>query len=108
MKIDYKKLTNDLIKAKEAAEKAVKGEDGGSANLDCMTIALKGAREEKVIQAVRKAGLYTRGRRVWIGTRYFISQPIGAQGNDRVRQVDAMCKVMQEAGYDVLKYEQMD
>lgn len=108
MKIDYKKLTEDLINAKEAAKEAIIGEDGGTANLDSMTIALPGAREEKVIQAVKDAGLYTRGRRQWIGTRYFISPPIGSQGNDRVRQVEAMCKVMREAGYDILMYQQMD
>lgn len=108
MKVDYKKLTEDLIKAKEAAKEAVRGEDGGTANLDSMTIALPGAREEKVIQAEKDAGLYTRGRRQWIGTRYFISVPIAAQGNDRCRQVEAMCKVMREAGYDILMYEQAD
>lgn len=108
MKLDYKKLTEDLIKAKEAAKKAVMGEDGGTANLDSMTIALPGVREEKVIQAVKDAGLYTRGRRKWIGTRYFISIPIAAQGNDGCRQVDAMCEVMQKQGYDVLAYHQID
>lgn len=47
MKIDYKKLTEDLLKAKEAAKKAVKGEDGGTANLDSMTIALPGSERRK-------------------------------------------------------------
>ena len=61
-----------------------------------------------VIQAVKDAGLYTRGRRKWIGTRYFISIPIAAQGNDGCRQVDAMCEVMQKQGYDVLAYHQID
>lgn len=106
--MNYKKLTEDLIKAREAAEKAVKGEDGGSANMDCMTISLKGAREEKVIQAVEAAGLYTRGRTQWIGVRYFISVPVAAQENDRCRQVGAMCKVMREQGYDVLEFEKAD
>lgn len=108
MKMNYKKLTNDLIKAKEMAEKAVMGEDGGTANLDRMALAFPYAREEKVKQAVMDAGLYTRGKQRWLGSRYFISIPVPAQGNDRCRQVDAMCKVMQEQGYDVLKFEQMD
>ncbi|ADZ84477.1 hypothetical protein [Cellulosilyticum lentocellum] len=106
--IDYKKLTDDLVKAREAAEKAVTGEDGGTANLDSLTLKLKGYREVKVIEAVKAAGLYTRGKREWIGTRYFIGPPVGAQGNDRVRQVEAMYKVMEDLGYDVLMFCQMD
>lgn len=106
--MDYEKLTKDLIKAREAAQKAVKGEDGGTANFDCMTLALKGTREERVIQAVEAAGLRTFGKTQWIGVRYFINPPIGAQGNDRCRQVKEMCRVMQELEYDVLEFEKAD
>lgn len=106
--IDYEKLTKDLIKAREAAEEVAEGEDGGTANLDCMTLKLKGYREQKVIEAVKAAGLYTRGKRNWIGTRYFISPPKSGQGNARVRQVRAMCRAMDKLGYDVLMFEQMD
>lgn len=108
MKIDYEKLTEDLIKARLAAEEAAKGEDGGTANLDTMTIKLPRARENKVIEAVKKAGLYTRGKTEWIGTRYFIPSPRCGQGNSRNRAVEAMKEVMREAGWDVLIYYQMD
>ncbi|MSU01808.1 hypothetical protein [Tissierella pigra] len=108
MKIDYEKLTEDLIQARLAAEEAAKGEDGGTANLDTMTIKLPRANEKKVIEAVKVAGLYTRGRREWIGPRYFISPPACGQGNSRNRAVEAMAKVMGEAGYEVLVYYQMD
>lgn len=108
MAIDYKKLTDDLIKARIAAEEAAKGEDGGTANLDTMTIALPKAKENKVIEAVKKAGLYTSGKTNWIGPRYFISPPKCGQGNSRNRAVEAMTKVMREAGWDVLIYYQMD
>ncbi len=108
MKIDYKKLTEDLIKARLAAEKAAEGEDGGTANLDTMTIKLPRAREKKVVEAVKKAGLYTSGRSEWIGPRFFISPPKCGQGNSRNRAVEAMAKVMREAGYDVLVYYKMD
>lgn len=108
MATDYKKLTEDLIKARCFAEKAAKGEDGGTANLDTMTIKLPRAKENKVIEAVKKAGLYTRGRREWLGARFFISPPGGGQGNARNRAVEAMTKVMREAGWDVLTYCQMD
>lgn len=108
MATDYKKLTEDLIKARLAAEEAANGEDGGTANLDTMTIKLPRANEKKVIEAVRAAGLYTRGRREWIGPRFFISPPPCGQGDSRVRATRAMANVMREAGWDVLMYEQMD
>lgn len=108
MATDYKKLTEDLIKAKQAAEEAAKGEDGGTANLDTMTIELPRARETKVIEAVKQAGLYTSGRVEWFGTKYFIRPPRCGQGNSRNRAVEAMAKVMREAGYRVLTYYQMD
>ncbi|SCG82682.1 hypothetical protein DW1_1109 [Proteiniborus sp. DW1] len=108
MAIDYKKLTEDLIMAKQAAEEAAKGEDGGTANLDTMTIKLPRANENKVIEAVKKAGLYTRGKSEWIGPRFFISPPKCGQGNSRNRAVEAMAKVMREAGWGILVYYQMD
>ncbi len=107
MKYDYKKLTEDLKRAKEAGMIASKGEDGGTANLDRVTLRLPGAREQKVIEAFEAAGLYTSGRTEWIGLRYFINGP-GGQGNSRVRANEAMRKVLEEAGYNVLIYHQMD
>lgn len=108
MPIDYKKLTKDLIKAKEAAIEAAKGDDGGSANLDEVTIRIPKAREDKVIAAVNEAGLYTLGRKEWIGPCYFISPPACGQGNSRYRAVQAMDKVLQEAGWSTLIYHRMD
>lgn len=108
MSFNYEKFTNDLIEAKEKALKAVVGDDGGSANLDCLAISLPRLKEEKVIEAVKKAGLWTSGRRNWIGKRYFISSPHGSQGNDNTKQIEAMRDYLKEKGYDVLIYYQMD
>lgn len=107
MATDYKKLTEDLIRARLAAEEAAKGEDGGTANLDTMTISLPHARENKVIGAVEKAGLSC-SKIDWLGPRYFIYPPKCGQGNSRNRAVEAMKKVMNEASWDVLTYYQMD
>jgi hypothetical protein len=106
--INYKKLTADLIKAKEAAIEAGKGEDGGTVNIDCMTISIPRANEKKVIEAVAAAGLHTSGRQNWIGPRFFIDPPACGMGNSRVRATEAMAKVMREAGWDVLMYCKMD
>lgn len=108
MAFDYKKLTQDLTEAKEEALKAVIGDDGGSANLDCLALSLPRLREERVIEAVKKAGLFTKGKTDWIGKRYFIRAPHGSQGNDNTRQIEAMSDCLKEKGYDVLIFYQMD
>ena len=107
MAIDYKKLTADLIKAKAAAEEAGKGEDGGTANLDTMTISLPRAREDKALASIKAAGLYA-VKHNWIGVRYFIYPPKCGQGNSRVRATEAMRDVMRDAGWDVLMFCKMD
>lgn len=107
MAVDYEKLTEDLIKARLAAEEAAKGDDGGTANLDTMTIKISRANEQKVIEATKKAGL-SAWKDNWLGLRYFIYPPVCGQGNSRYRAVQAMSKIMEEAGYDVLIYYQMD
>lgn len=106
--MDYKKLTEDLIEARLAAEEAAMGEDGGTANRDTMTLRLPRANEKRVIEAVKAAGLRTRGRNQWIGPCYFIGPPACGQGNSRVRATRAMEKVMEGAVYNVLMYSQMD
>lgn len=107
MATDYKKLTEDLIQARLAAEKAAKGDDGGSANLDTMTIKLLNAREKKVVDAISKAGLRC-AKTDWLGPRYFIYPSKCGQGNSRNRAVEAMTEVMEKAGWDVLIFYQMD
>jgi len=106
--MDYKKLTEDLIKAKQAAIEAAEGDDGGSANLDAMTLRVPYTRESKVVEAIKEAGLFCRGRSEWIGPYYFIQPPKCGQGDSRYRAVTAMAKAMEQAGYSVLVYHQMD
>lgn len=108
MAFDYKKLTEDLKEAKEAALNVVTRDDGGSANLDCLALSLPRLKEEKVVKAIKEAGLYTRGKSNWIGMRYFIHAPHGSQGNDNTRQIEAMRKCLSEKGYDVLIFYKMD
>lgn len=105
--MDYYKLTEDLIKARLAAEDAAKGEDGGSANLDTVTIKLLRSREDKVKDAAKLAGL-SASKINWLGPRYFIHPPACGQGNSRVRSTRAMKKVLEELGYEVLMYERVD
>jgi hypothetical protein len=106
-KMNYKKLQETLIKAKMAAIKAAKGDDGGTANLDTVTISLPRAREEKVIRAAADVGIHV-SKSNWLGVRYFIYPPACGQGNARVRATEAMEKMLKEAGYDTLMYCRMD
>ena len=104
----YDKLVKDLIEAREASIEAGKSEDGGTANLDSVFLRLPHWREKMVIEAIKRAGLYCRGKTQWIGTGYMIS-PVGCgQGNSRARAMKAMKSVLDDKGYDVLGYYKMD
>lgn len=106
--MDYKKLQDTLKKAREASIEAGKGEDGGTANLDCVFLRLPHARGDKVLEAIRNAGLYCRKKTKWMGVGYMIS-PVGCGiANSRARAMEAMKKVLEDNGYDVTGYYQMD
>jgi hypothetical protein len=106
--MDYQKLKNSLIKAREASIEAGKGEDGGTANRDCVFLRLPRAREEKVLATIKGAGLYCRCKSRWIGNGYMIHPAGSGQGNSRARAVEVMKKVLEDDGWDVLGYYQMD
>lgn len=97
--MDYKKLTEDLKQAKELARIASQGEDGGTANLDSFVLRLPRVRESKVLEAIKEAGCYCRGKTDWFGACYFISCGYGGQGNAQTRAVTAMEKLMTKQGY---------
>lgn len=107
MAINYLKLTDDLIKAKNACMESAKGEDGGSANLDTLYLSIPRAREEKVIEAIKHAGLHGK-KTAYYGTKYFI-YPVGVgQGNSRYRGVQAMKRIMASEGWDVNVFYKTD
>ncbi|BCJ86467.1 hypothetical protein [Effusibacillus dendaii] len=109
MKVDYEKLVTDLKNANEKAViEAEKYDDGGSANLDRVFLRIPGARESKVLEAIKQAGLYCRSKRQWIGTGYFISPTVNGQGNKRYIGVETMSKHLRECGWDTLVFAKMD
>lgn len=78
----YEKLTADLLIANQAASEAIKNKsDGGTANLDAVFLTIKGARETLVLEAIKKAGLYCRGKRKWIGQGYMLTPTGIGQGD---------------------------
>ncbi len=108
MRTNYAKLTADLIKAKKEAEIAAKGEDKGSINLDTLAIFLPRAGNQKVITAVKEAGLYTSGARYWNGRRFFINPPRCGQSSSRKRAVQSMFESMRLAGWEVIVHSEAE
>lgn len=103
----YEKLTKDLKESKEIAMKSIKNEDGGTSNLDATFLKLKYWKESRVIQAVKDAGMYCRGKTHWIGDGYMLSIESG-QGNDRTRVRNTFVEEMRKRGYDVLHFDKAD
>lgn len=107
--MDYDKLASDLNAANVAAKLAAdKTDDGGSANLDSAFLRLPRARESKVLEAIRTAGLYCREKCRWIGEGYMITPTVSGQGNKRTTAVEAFKRHMESCGWDVLIYYQVD
>jgi len=106
--MDYKKLEQDLIKAKNAGVEAAKGEDGGTANMDSVFLCLPKTREIKVLEAIKNAGLYCRKKTKWIGVGYMISPVKCGQGNSRARAQKAMLDSLESDSYKVLGFYKMD
>ncbi|WP_218780902.1 hypothetical protein [Paenibacillus amylolyticus] len=106
--MDYNKFTEDLKAAHKASQAATEGmQDGGTANLDKVFIRLPRARETKVLEAIKAAGLYCRGKRRWIGDGYMIMVSSG-QASVRDKAVTVFAKELFMNGYDVSAYRQMD
>lgn len=82
--------------------------DGGSANLDSVFLRVPRQPETRVLQAIRDAGLYCRGRREWIGSGYMITPTSGGQGDKRYKAVTVMCAELTARGWTVLPYRKMD
>lgn len=106
--MDYSKLTDDL-KAVQREVDLVTGEmeDGGTANVDKVFLTLPRAREAKVLEAIRNAGMYCRAKRRWIGDGYMLTVSKG-QGDVNTKAVTVFVAEMERRGYDVLAYRQMD
>jgi len=103
------KLVADLIIANQAAcEAVVLIDDGGSANLDSVFLRIPRAKEVDVLDAIREAGLYCRGKRKWIGNGYMVKPTCSGQGNKRTKGVEAMATSLKANGWDALIFRQMD
>jgi len=106
--VNYTKLTIDLKDAYKATTDATEGtDDKGTANLDKVFLVLPRAREDKVLEAIKDAGLYCRGKRQWIGSGYMISVSNG-QGDKNTKAVTVFTEFMTNRGYQAIAFRKMD
>lgn len=105
----YAKLAEDL---KAAACKAVHvaraTEDGGTCNMDSVSVKLPGWSRAKVEQAAKAAGV---GCFVWNlrgAKRYVFPVRVCAQANARTAAAEAMRDSLRTSGYDIGMYYQID
>lgn len=104
-----KKLTNDLMEANKAATEAIRGmKDGGTANLDRVFLRIPRIPEAKVLEAIRAAGLYCSGKRMWISLGYMITPTNVGQGDTRTKAVTVMYQHLEKCGWDAIPFRKMD
>lgn len=109
MAINAEQLTSDLRESDRIAQEAMKQvPDEGTCNLDAVFLRLPRIQESKALEAIAAAGLYSRGKRQWIGTGYMVHGNCSGQADQRERYVTVMCKELQDRGYSVTAFRMMD
>lgn len=105
----YAKLADDL---KAAAAQGVKvaqiTEDGGTCNMDAVSIELPGWRRAKVEQAAKAADVGCFVWSLWGNKRYVFPITGVGQANARTAAAEAMRDNLRAAGYNVGMYYQID
>lgn len=66
------------------------------------------ARETKVLEAIKEAGLYCRAKTGWISQGFMINPNSGGQGNVRAKATEIMTQELRKRGWDVLTFYKMD
>ena len=104
----YFKLAEDLSVAFAAALPMADTEDGGTCNLDSMTLYLPRWPEGKVRTAAMHAGLDCWRKTGFGQPCYVFTVPVSRQANARTRQAESMRNIMRERGYQTGMHYQMD
>ena len=106
MKVErYEQLTHDLLHAgRTAAMLFWDSEDGGTCNLDAITITLPQWNEGKVKTAVEAAGMSAWKK----GSCFVVNPRTSGQANRRTRICEAIKRELKSKGYDVGMFYMMD
>lgn len=109
MAFDYEKLTADVRKAMKAGEQAAAAvNDRGTCNMDGVVLRLPRLREQRVVDALSQAGVYTNKSGCgWAGPGYMINPNCG-QADKRSTAAKAIEASLKQAGYDVTMFYMMD
>jgi hypothetical protein len=105
----YIELAKDLKEARiKGIEESLKVNDSGTCNLDGVFIRLKGFNEEKTLETINNSGL---GGFVtdhpYFKKGYYIGLNVG-QALKREKAAETMYKYLDNLGYDVSHWQQMD
>ena len=111
----YERLTADLKKALETTQYIETDEsipDTGTCNLDTLGLLLNRWHEDKVNDAARQAGFYAIKHddltRAFHKTYFTFGYPTHCQGERRTARAEAICKILEELGYEVYLYQATD
>ena len=107
-KKELNELNQALLNAVNAAAMLADTEDGGTCNLDMVTLKIK--IPKKFIQyfsvKLEKMLAHDWGR-LWKGY-YLVDIPLSGQGIRRMRMAEAACNSLRAAGYDARVFYQCD
>lgn len=107
-KKELNELNQALLSAVNAAAMLDNTEDGGTCNLDMVTIKIKIPKKLTQCISVKLEKMYARDwGRLWRGY-YVVDIPLFGQGNRRTRMAEAACQALKDAGYDAMMYYQCD
>lgn len=105
---ELNKLSEALINAVNAAAMLADTEDGGTCNLDMVTLKIKIPKKltQYISVKLEKMLAHDWGR-LW-KDYYLVDIPLSGQGNRRTRMAEAACQALKDAGYDARVYYQCD
>jgi hypothetical protein len=106
MAVDFKKLTNDLQAARDAALK-VKAKDQGSFSADRVCLSLPRTRESKVLALLKSVGLSAYKSTAWAGC-YMIGPPGPGVASLAMKKCEKMAESLKASGWDAGVFYKMD
>lgn len=107
-KKELNELNEALVRASKAAELYANTEDGGTCNMDLVTIKINIPRKYLQHTAVELERMLVRDwGRCWKG-HYIVNIPLYGQANRRTNMAEAACHSLLNDGYEAFMFYMMD
>lgn len=101
-------LNKALINAVNSAAMMDDTEDGGTCNMDSVTLKISIPAKLAAQAWVKLDKMLARDYgRLWRGY-YMVDIPLSGQGNRRTRMAEAACNALKSSGYDAMMFYQCD